>query len=56
MGICGESSRKKNKYEKPNNNPNDNKESNTVNNKNILHSSTQSKGNQSLNKKNFISK
>ena len=56
MGICGESSRKKNLNEKTYNNSNDKKESNIVNNEKILQSSTQIKGNQTLNKKNFISK
>ena len=56
MGICGESSRKKNVNEKSNNNSNNNKEPNLVNNQNILHSSTEIKGNQTINKKNFISK
>ena len=56
MGICGESSRKKNINEKPNNNSNNNKESNLINNPKVLHSSTEIKGNQSINKKNFISK
>ena len=51
MGICGESSRKKNINEKPNNNSNNNKESNLVNNPKVLHSSTEIKGNQSINKK-----
>ena len=56
MGICGESSRKKNENEKSNNILNYKKESNEVTNEKNLHSSTQIKGNQSLNKKNFISK
>ena len=56
MGICGESSRKKNINEKSNNNSNYKKESNDANNEKNLHSSTQIKGNQSINKKYFISK
>ena len=56
MGICGESSRKKNVNEKTNNNLNCKKESIEANNEKNLHSSTQNKGNQSINKKNFISK
>ena len=56
MGICGESNRKKNIYEKPYYNSNNNKESNLDNSQKKPNSSVQSKGNQPLNTKNIFSK
>lgn len=56
MGICGESSRKKNKYENSNNTLNNNKGTNLVDNQKYQQTSIQSRKDQTLNKKNLFSK